>query len=498
MNLLDRIIATFFPALGLKRAVARVAIENLSNRYDGATSTRSTSGWYTTTSSADAEVGAAIDKLRANARDLGRNNPFVSHAYEILAAKLVGTGIRPRLGNTISQQIRERTLGLWDEWVDTCDADGLDDLYGLQRLVARTVVESGEALIRFVPTPGMGRRIPWVIRVLEPDYIDHSRTYALQDQSGVVILGVEYSNNGRRLAYHMFTEHPGANLFTTRRQGMTVERIPANLVAPVYWKTRPEQTRGVPWIAPCVLYAKNHDDLNATRLMRAQIQACYTAFVRKIPESATITGKTSQPREQQMQPGRIEYLLPEEDVSFGVPPQSEGDEEWQVMLLHAIAAGCGLNYASLTGDLRQVNYSSIRTGLLDFWALLDCWQKLMLKPMMCRPMWMHFDQIAGASQSRLYATKVDWDFPDRPFIDPQKDGEATDAALLAGRRTFKEVISSTGKDPDAHIQQLKQERVELDGLNLPHVKQITPQPQPQPANGALSPQGDMQNEVTLQ
>jgi lambda family phage portal protein len=493
MNFLDKIISSLSPSAGLRRAAARAAIEEMQearrwqNRYDGAKQDRSTADWFTTGASADSEIGAAMTNLRNKSRDFGRNNPFVSHAYELLAAKMVGTGVRPRLDDSVAPQIRDRTNDLWRYWVDECDADGLDDLYGLQRLIAKTVVESGEALIRFVPMPGTGRRIPYVIRVLEPDYIDHSRTYALPDEQGAVVLGVEYNRQGVRVAYHMFTEHPGADLFTRRRNANNIERVPAEQIAPVFWKTRPEQNRGVPWISPSIMLAKSHDDLNNVRLMRAKIQACFCAYVRKIPDATVISTDSTGKRTQQIQPGMIEYLLPEEDVSFGSPPQSEGDDDWQIMLLHAIAAGCGVTYAQLTGDLRQVNYSSIRAGTLDFWALLDSWQCLMLKPMMCRPIWRYFDTSAGALQSRLTRLNVEWDWPDRPFIDPEKDGNAVDASLLSGRRTFHEVISASGKDPEMHIAELKREREELVGLNLPHLTEALSKVQTvPPANGAAA------------
>ncbi|NJL19359.1 MAG: phage portal protein, partial [Bdellovibrionaceae bacterium] len=57
------------------------------------------------------------------------------------------------------------------------DADGQLDFAGIQALVARTVVESGECLVRFrLRRPGDGLAIPLQLQVLEPDFLDHTKT----------------------------------------------------------------------------------------------------------------------------------------------------------------------------------------------------------------------------------------------------------------------------------------------------------------------------------
>ena len=48
--------------------------------------------------------------------------------------------------------------------------------------------------------------------------------------------------------------------------------------------------------------------------------------------------------------------------------------------LHAIAAGVGLTYELLTGDLSQVNYSSIRAGLIEFRRRMEALQWQLLRP----------------------------------------------------------------------------------------------------------------------
>lgn len=462
---LDRVISAISPARGLQRRMAREALHAIDDHYQAAQADRSFRSWLTTGADVNVAVADSVERVRDRCRDLGRNDPYISRAYDVLVAKMIGTGVRPRLPESVPAQTRARTIEAWKRWVDEADLDGLQDLYGLQAQAVRTMVESGMALVRFIPAPDARLRIPWKIQIQEPDFLDLTKN-AVLERGGMIINGVEFDGMGRRVAYWLYPEHPGRGL--TLGSGLQSQRIEAQFVAPVYRAQRPDQVIGMPWAAPVVTRAKHLDDLADARLKRAKIQACYAAFVTR-DDGGVVSASTGQRRREQMAPGMIENLLPGEDVRLAVPPSSEGDEEWQRLILHSIACGMGVTYSQITGDLSQVNYSSMRAGSMDQWDLLDQWQNVILKPMLLNPIWRVFDGVEGSRQRRNSWLSVEWDFPERPLVDPLKDGQAIDAALMAGRRTFKDVVASSGKDPEVHIANLKRERAMLEDLGLPHL-----------------------------
>ena len=53
------------------------------------------------------------------------------------------------------------------------------------------------------------------------------------------------------------------------------------------------------------------------------------------------------------------------DIKFNQPAATGGHGEYKRASLHTISAGFGIAYELLTGDLSQVNYSSIRAGLVE-------------------------------------------------------------------------------------------------------------------------------------
>ncbi|MFZ1413221.1 MAG: phage portal protein, partial [Defluviicoccus sp.] len=80
MNLLDRAIGLVAPGARLRRAQARAAIAMLARSYEGARIGRRTEGWVVAGTSANAEIGTALVRLRDRTRDLVRNNPYAAKA----------------------------------------------------------------------------------------------------------------------------------------------------------------------------------------------------------------------------------------------------------------------------------------------------------------------------------------------------------------------------------------------------------------------------------
>ncbi|MCG8357611.1 MAG: phage portal protein [Kiloniellales bacterium] len=484
VNWLDRVIASVVPGYAMRRLAARVAMQELAGlgerRYEAARRGRRTEGWMAPGTSANAEIGPQLATLRNRSRELGRNNPMAARIFSIVPAKMVGTGITPR-AEGLGSRVKQRSRDEWQRFSDNCDPQGLQDWPGIQQSAARTVMESGAALLRFLPRPNVGpAETPLQVRVLEPDYIDLGRTQRLND-GGAIIQGVEFDAEGRRRAYWLFDEHPGDSFGLNLAGGLggadrgfggfVSRRVDAEFVRAVFDIRRPGQVHGVPWLAPAAVKMRDVDDLEEARLVKKKIESCFVAFVHKSdpssPLAAGTTTDSKQRRIEKVSPGMINYLGPDEQVTFGEPKSSEGDTEWLIMQMHAIAAAAGATYSMATGDLRRANYSNTRAGNLDFWALLDGWQHLMLIPQLCRPTWAMLDRLLlGLGRRQASIPGAVWDVPERPLVDPDKDGRALDSAVRSGRRTLKEVIAARGRDPEAHLEEIADTNALIDALEL--------------------------------
>ena len=493
MNALDRIIAAFSPAAALKRVGARAALDRATARsgqavraYEGAKTGRRTGGWITGSSSADAEVGSSAAKLRDRSRALCRDNPYASRARDTFVANVVGTGITAKPGDA---------KAAWDRWVNECDADGMLDFYGLQALAMRCIFESGECLIRYRERrPEDGLIVPLQLQVIEPDYLDSSKTGPLKG-GGWMVSGVEYDAIGRRAAYWLFNQHPG----DTVNRGIALEskRVPAEQVLHIFERQRPGQTRGVPRLSPILLKMRDLDDYEEAELVRKGIESCFSAIVTTEDTGSGLTEGTTDingNRIETLGAGLIQYLKPGQDITFGAPAATGDYGDYTKTQLRAIAAGIGITYEQMTGDLSDVNYSSIRAGLVEFYKTVDMLQWHVLVPMMLQPIWTRWAATAWAVKAvaRRPVERPVWTPPRRQWVDPSKEVAASRDEISANITSLSATIRARGEDPDRVFEEIAAERKRMNELGI--ASDLLPQP---PAAPPADPQAEASKTLTL-
>lgn len=468
-NWLDRTVSWFSPQAGLRRMRARAVASTIQLSYEGAKTGRRTDGWLSSGTSANAEIIPQVTRLRERSRDLIRNNPHAAKALNVLVSNIIGAGItaQPNTGNdSLNQKITE----IWNLWVSECDADEQLDFYGIQDLITRTMFESGECLVRFRarrPQDGM-ESIPVQIQALEPDYLDISKNGATA--TGYIYSGIEFDKLGTRVAYWLFNQHPGESLFAPAR-GLSSKRIPAEDVLHIYEKTRPGQIRGVPRLAPVILKLRDLDDFDEAELVRKKIEACFAAFVTQNEgaDGPTLGNSTESDgkRIESFEPGMVEYLKPGEDVKFGTPNAATGYSDYVRTQLRIVAAGIGVTYEQISGDLSSVNYSSYRAGHLEFRRMVDALRWRLIIPSLCIPVYRRFIKLATSSgliSSENYSHK--WTPPRFESIDPYKDANADKLMIRSGTLPLKDAIAAQGLDPDLTLQEIARTNELLDKLGI--------------------------------
>lgn len=474
MNALDKAISFFSPGTGLRRARARQALGVISKlAYEGANVGRRTSGWNAAGSSANAEIGVSLTKLRDRARQLHRDNPHARKAVSEWSGTAVGTGItgRSKTGDTALDATVDT---LWEEFCEVCDADGQLDFNGLQALVAETVFLSGEALVRRRKRfPEDGFTVPLQLQVLEGDYLDHEKTTSLPN-GGVIIHGVEFDPIGRRVAYWLFDQHPGeVSGKTFLRGGFQSKRVPATEILHIYEKQRPGQVRGVSAFAPVLMQMRDLDEFEEAQLVAKKIAACFAVFVEQ-PEGADGAGigvagtDDAGKRTDTLEPGMIEYTRPGEKVTFGTPPTSNGDRDYVFGRLSTIAAGLRMPAYRLSGDYSQINYSSFKAGDMGFRNAIDQFRWLTLIPMFLQPAWQWFVEAAQAAGELPKAEDiyVDWAPPQYATVDPEKDARATLMELRMKTKSLQQACAERGVNFTALLEDHQQADSALDAAGV--------------------------------
>jgi lambda family phage portal protein len=458
---LDRAIVFLAPRVGLQRLRARMAADLLARHYEAAADGRRTQGWRRSSGDANAVIGSALIRLRENARDLVRNNGYAESALTTIGDHVVGWGIvaKPKVRNL-------RATELWEQWAGTtaCDADGRNDFAGLQKLVMRTVVESGECLVRRrLRRPEDNLPIPVQLQVMDPDYLDTAKT-GTGENGRRIVHGVEYDALGRRAAYWMFPQHPGAEQFV----GVASKAIPAESVLHVYKQLRPGQVRGVSWFAPVMLRFKDFDEYEDATLMKQKIAACLAVLTSDVDGSSPGIGtvdESENPAIDSLEPGMILNVAPGRDITVVDPPRVAEYSEYSQVSLRAIATGLGVAYEDLTGDYTGMPFSAARMSRLRHWARVEDWRWRTLIPQFCAPAWswaMQAAQIMGLADPPRAA----WTAPPPPMIEPDKEGLAHSRRIRNGLASQSEVLRELGYDPKEVFKEMAADNKILDDLEL--------------------------------
>lgn len=486
MNLLDRMIASVAPAAGLRRAAARMQLDAIRS-YDAAGMGRRTGSWAGSNASANATTRGALDRVRARSRDVVRNTWWGPRIVSVFTAHAIGTGITPvfKTGNRALDKKAQKT---WKKWARHADEERQINVYGLMALACRTVVESGEVLIRFVPDPGNPSKVPFRLQLLEPDHLDSARDRVSTD--AVVDQGIEYDAKGHRAAYWILPEHPGQRGLATRN---TSVRVPASQVLHIYRKDRIGQGRGVPFVAPVILKGRDVADLEEAITVKARVEACLALLVKSDGATPSLGAAHIEKRKdgtdrriETLSPGMIRYLGAGESTEVVNPSSSLAYESVLLNNWMALAAGAGITYDQMTGDLRQANYSSLYAGKIEFRRLVEQFQWLTLDPMLLAPIADWFEreaQDAGVLPARAGGYPAEWIMPAVEPIDPKKDLEAAILAVRSGRMTWPQFVATWGFDPEEQLDEIAEWQARLD-----EKKVVVDTDARRPRNGGPMPQ----------
>jgi len=439
-----------------KTAMAPVAIA-LAPSHDAAGAGRRLRGWYPSGSGPNrANTGA--NTLRNRARDVARNDWAGRAIPQRWSANLVGTGILAR-PKTDDAALKARLRQLWDDWTEVCDADETLDLYGLQSMVARNWIESGEVFIRLRPRlPIDGLPVPLQLQVIEADLLP--ATDGTAPNGNEIVQGIEFDRIGRRVAYWMLRNHPGDG----RGDTASTVRVPAEFVLHVFEPSRPGQLRGVSEFAPILARLRGVGDFDDAVLERQKLANLFAGFLERPPSGAdaALDPLTGLPVKADhdgtpmaaLEPGTMQELLPGESVKFSEPPDAgAGYRDFTRQQYQGVAAGSGLPYELLTGDLSDVSDRTLRVILNEFRRHCQQRQWHILIPQFCRKVrnaWADAALLAGAltADEAREARRVTWVPQGWAYIHPTQDVQAQQIAVEAGFTSRGRVITERGDDPE--------------------------------------------------
>ena len=466
---LDRAIGWVSPRAGLRRASAR---HMLARAYEGASRA---DGWRPRRAGASARADYLADarELRHRARALVSNVPYIAQAVNVMVSCTVGQGIMPRWVGDADGAVARR----WDAWVPVADYDGLLDFYGLQGKAWGAMKVDGEVLVRLRERRTGPTTVPLQLQLLEIDWLDTGRT-ELRAGGNEVIAGVEYNARGERAAYYLFDRHPGDVGFQSRLRES--QRVPADEIIHLFNPARPGQQAGISALAPVIGPVRDLHVYEDAEQARKNLEARMGVIGEwdesllegvKIPEGvvgAEAGGKGPATLELGELAGGAAMALPPgmRNPTFVQPAAVPGYVDYVKHRQKVIAAGMGVPYEYMTGDMTEVNFSSSRVRTNQYKRDVEREQWTLLVPILCNRVSARWLSLQGlVAGGVLPDVRPDWTTPRWASVNPVQDVAADLSEIKGGLSSISEKIRQRGYDPELVFGELRSdlERLNADG-----------------------------------
>jgi lambda family phage portal protein len=444
--------------------------------FAGAMYGRLVSDWVTSTTSMDAELRTSLPQLRNRSRQLGRDNDYVRNFLRTAQNNIVGEGIpfqsqvrKQRKQDELDEAVNDQIESSWKRWSrkDSCHVGGTLSFSDIERLVIRSVIESGEVIVRFV-YQRMGRsKVHLSLELIESDMLDDQYN-GRAPNGNQVRMGVEVNTWGRPVAYYFLSSHPGDYQPTPgAARSLKRIRVPADEVLHLYVTERLIQSRGVPWMVSAILRLHHMQGYEEAEVIAARASASLMGFIESPEAESSIEDDVVDGQSvTEFEPGLIKKLDPGE--KFNVPNMSRPGGQFDPfmrLMIRGVAAGVGCSYEGLSRDYSQSNYSSSRLAIQDDrdnWRVIQKWVVTNFHQAVFER-FMDVAVLSGDVTLKNYETApevyqaVKWMPRGWGYIDPLKEVAANKEAVRNGFMTQTEAVAQNGGDLEELFAQRRRE-----------------------------------------
>jgi lambda family phage portal protein len=451
---------------------------NSGGAYDGARWERTDRGWLPPSASGDLALRSARTMLITRSRDLVRNEPYAAAAIGRIVENVVGDeGIQMESAVRLDGELIAENMLIdeaFERWAENeADAEGELSWWEMQALVCGEWAEAGNILLLRCASPERNRLLPLCYQVLESEQLDVSRDRPAAQGMNRIKGGIEFDDRGRRVAYHIFRDHPHD---VTPMRSWVSERIEANRIIHCYKKSRPSMTQGAPWLAPILRVMRNFNGYTDSEMESAHAAAKFAVAIMRANGGGTglnlgddddlgcdVDDDATVQNLQELYGAVIADLEQGDDIKhIQANRPNPTAEPWIQLILNSMANGIGMTYLGLTGDVRRASYSSSRfSQLIDkkFWRPL---QKRFARGTALPVRYEFLRQLAayervdGFRPQQVNANPYLWmqtKFcgPGWEEIDKPKEVAGDVAAVRAGFKTFQDACAERGGKWRANI-----------------------------------------------
>jgi len=435
--------------------------------FNAASTSNLYASWIPSNNTADIDIKKDLKSIRNRSRELMRNDDYAKKFKRMIKSNVVGSqGIKLQnqakdTNGNLDKKANDIIETAWKKWCKkgNCDVTGKYSFIDIMKMVMGTLAEDGEVLIRKVK--GFDNEFGFALQLLEADHLDEQ----YNDKDRNILMGIEYDKWNKPVAYHLHKTHPG-NLTLSNRD-VQRERIPADEINHLFLPLRISATRGVPWMHTAMTRMKMVNGYEEAELVGARLGASKAGFYTRNQADGeyggdTVVGGTPV---NEVTPGEFE-ILPEgwDFKSYDPQHPSTAFKDFMKVVLRGISSGLDVSYNTLANDLEGVNYSSLRSGVLEEREVWKDLQKWLAEHLLDDVFADWLDMALLTKTVPLPFFKYDkfnsptWLPRGFAWVDPLKDMQSNILASKEGLKTHTQIASEMGQDIEELYQQLAKEK----------------------------------------
>jgi len=428
-------------------------------------------GWIGSSENINAILRSELAKIRARARDLHLNNDFVRRFVSMCKTNVVGPrGVRlqaqtpGRKGDgDMDTKAALAIEAAWKDWGrrQNCDLQGRMSWVEAQGQAIVSAAVDGEILVRHW-VGKQGGKYAYKIEHLDPEALDVTLNQELANDCRIM-MGIEYDGYGRVLAYHFRNLTKNSTLGYQRAGGAAHTRVPANQITHAFIPDHVGQLRGYPWMTPAMSRLKMLEGYFEAAIAAARAGAAKMGFLEAPAEGDYDGDDTDADGEviSDFETGIVEKL-PYGWKFNGFDPRYPHEQFGEFVKTCIRTAGVsmagGISYAGLSGDLEGVNFSSIRTGVLEdreAWKAMQEWfidayivpifENWLTWALTAGQIKVQGEPLSSAEEDRYRV--VNWQPRRWAWVDPKSDMETNILAINNNITSTSAVIRELGEDP---------------------------------------------------
>lgn len=463
--------------------------------------------------SPQSDIARNTKTLRSRARSLYMSAPLATSAIKSIRTSVVGMGLHlhalpdfEQLGITKEEAIQwarkvEKEFALWADDKSAADVMGMHDFYELQQIAVTAWKMTGDVFCLFrhespTPTQPYGLRLQLIEadRVATPGTanVDTILSIGETENGNKIYDGVEVDKKtGRVVAYHVAKEHPGDSI----PEPLDYVRVPKygqqtgmpNIIH-LFDAERPEQVRGVPYLAQVLESIMQHGQYLRAESVAALMETYLSGYITSEAGAdapilsgggaGIINENDEEEAERDLsllepEPGAIFQLQPGEKITFN-DPKRPGQQFAPFLEATGKQIGAAME---MPGDVLMKSYNSSysasRAAIQDFWRTV-----IMMRD------WFAYD-FCGAIYTEWLSEAIargrvqapgffadaatrkawlnhEWNGSAMPHLDPVKEANAMKIMVENGWLTNKQATTRlNGGDWEANIAELADENEKL-------------------------------------